>query len=67
MRNKISIISNLIIVGIFIVLVSVALPFESKSLAVKVNPNVYYSGDTTQNNVCFMVNVYWGTEYLEDI
>lgn len=67
MRKKVGLISNLIIVGIFIVLTAVALPFESKSIAVKVNPNVYYNGDTTQNNVCFMVNVYWGTEYIYDM
>lgn len=67
MRKKVSVISNLIIVGIFVVLAAVALPFESKSIEVKVNPNVYYNGDVTQNNVSFMVNVYWGTEYLEDM
>ena len=67
MRKRITIVSNLIIVGIFVVLTAIALPFESKTLAVKVNPNVYYSGDTSQNNVSFMINVYWGTEYLNDM
>lgn len=26
---------------------------------------VYYNGDTTKNNVSLMINVYWGTEYLD--
>lgn len=28
---------------------------------------VYYSGDTSTNNVSLMINVYWGTEYLDDM
>jgi probable sporulation protein (polysaccharide deacetylase family) len=27
----------------------------------------YYYGDKTSNKVCLMINVYWGTEYLEDM
>ena len=26
---------------------------------------VYYSGDTSSNNVSLMINVYWGTEFLD--
>lgn len=26
-----------------------------------------YSGDRESSNVCLMINVYWGTEYLDDI
>ena len=28
---------------------------------------VYYNGDTSKNNVTLMINVYWGTEYLDDM
>ncbi len=28
---------------------------------------VYYNGDKTSNNVSLMINVYWGTEYLDDM
>lgn len=28
---------------------------------------VYYNGDKNSNNVTLMVNVYWGTEYLDDM
>ncbi len=29
--------------------------------------NVYYRGNTAQNNVSLMINVYWGNEYLGDM
>ncbi|MBO5394885.1 MAG: polysaccharide deacetylase family protein [Clostridia bacterium] len=28
---------------------------------------VYYNGDKTSKNVSLMINVYWGTEYLDDM
>lgn len=28
---------------------------------------VYYNGDTSSNKVSLMINVYWGTEYLDDM
>lgn len=28
---------------------------------------VYYNGDTKKNDVTLMINVYWGTEYLDDM
>ena len=28
---------------------------------------VYYNGDKTSNNVSLMINVYWGSEYLDDM
>lgn len=28
---------------------------------------VYYNGDKNSNNVSLMINVYWGTEYLDDM
>ena len=28
---------------------------------------VYYNGDKNSNNVTLMINVYWGTEYLDDM
>ncbi len=29
--------------------------------------NVFYRGNTSQNNVSLMINVYWGNEYLSDM
>lgn len=31
------------------------------------NDDVIYNGNTSSNNVAIMFNVYWGTEYLDDI
>ena len=28
---------------------------------------VYYNGDTSSNNVTLMINVYWGSEYLDEM
>ncbi len=33
----------------------------------KIYNGVYYSGDETSNKVTLMINVYWGTEYLDEI
>ena len=64
--KKVRFVTNSVIVLIFIALIAVAIPFSS-SVSTSVNPDVIYSGDTTQNKVSFMINVYWGTEYVEDI
>lgn len=64
--KKVGLITNSVIVLIFLALVAVAMPFSS-SVRTSVNPNVIYQGNTSQNKVCFMVNVYWGTEYIEDM
>lgn len=31
------------------------------------NENVIYNGNTKSNKVSLMINVYWGTEYIDDI
>ena len=64
--KKVRFVTNSVIVLIFIALIAVAIPFSS-SVSTTVNPDVIYSGDTTQNKVSFMINVYWGTEYIEDM
>lgn len=64
--KKVRFITNSVIALIFIVLIAVAIPFSS-SVSTSVNPDVIYSGDVSQNRVSFMINVYWGTEYIEDM
>lgn len=64
--KKVQVITNSIIVAILIALIVVAVPFSTQ-VRTSINPNVIYNGDTSQNKVCFMVNVYWGTEYIEDM
>ncbi|HEY8424091.1 MAG TPA: polysaccharide deacetylase family protein [Clostridia bacterium] len=31
------------------------------------SPQAYYNGDTSKNNISLMINVYWGTEYIDDM
>ena len=66
MKKKVVIISNIIILGFLTLFGFVAEPFKA-SKTVSVNSNVIYQGNTEQNKVCFMINVYWGTEYIEDM
>lgn len=65
--KKLQIITNVLILLIFLGLSVIALPFNTKIASAGKNSEVIYNGDTNQNKVCFMINVYWGTEYLEDM
>lgn len=65
--KKLRVVTNVLIVLIFMGLVAVAIPFDSGVASASKNSEVIYSGDTSQNKVCFMINVYWGTEYIEDM
>ena len=31
------------------------------------DPQAYYRGDVSKNNISLMINVYWGTEYIDDM
>lgn len=64
--KKVRVVTNIIIVAILVGLSIVAIPFGS-SVRVSANPNVIYQGNTKNNKVSFMINVYWGTEYIEDM
>ena len=64
--KKLRVVTNIIIVALLVGLTAVAIPFRS-SVRASANPNVIYQGDTGQNKVSFMINVYWGTEYLNDM
>lgn len=67
MKKKVTIISNVIIVAMLTILIAVCLPFKATTSVAKVNPDVIYHGDLEKNNVSFMINVYWGNEYLIDM
>ncbi len=64
--KKVRVVTNIIIMAILIGLSAVAIPLGS-SVRVSTNPNVIYQGSTNNNKVSFMINVYWGTEYIEDM
>ncbi len=64
--KKLRIVSNIIIVAILVSLIAISIPFNG-SVKASVNPDVIYQGDISQNKVSFMINVYWGNEYIEDM
>lgn len=53
----------LIICVVFIFIFSLYSPIQSVFNTNKLSP--IYIGNTSSNKVCLMVNVYWGTEYLD--
>lgn len=58
--------ANIAIVVMFVALIAIAYS-NANSLSVQADSRVIYSGDTSKNNVCFMINVYQGNEYVRDI
>lgn len=58
--------ANIVIVVMFVALIAIAYS-NANSLSVSADTRVIYSGDTSKNNVCFMINVYQGSEYVRDI
>lgn len=57
--------ANIVIVAMFIALVGIG--FSNASVTASVDPRVIYSGNTSNNNVSFMINVYEGSEYVRNI
>lgn len=57
---------NIVIFLMFAVLVSVCIS-NAKAINVQADNRVIYSGNTEQNDVCFMVNVYQGNDYVKAI
>lgn len=64
--KKTQLVTNILIISILVSLTVISMPFSS-SIRTSVNPNVIYHGNTNNNKVCFMINVYWGTEYIKDM
>lgn len=62
--KKLRVISNIIIVAVLVSLIVISIPFNS-SVGASGNPNVIYQGNNDQNKVSFMINVYWGNEYIK--
>ena len=55
---------NLVIVLMLSGLCVLAFNNQIASVFVSKTEDVYYRGNTSQNNVTLMINVYWGNEYL---
>ena len=67
-ENKFINITCNIILGCLVLAVfglSIISPLSTEAYVV--SSPAYYSGDKSSNKVCLMINVYWGTEYLDDM
>lgn len=58
---------NLCIALIVGVVATACIVSGNASVATQAVSGVYYNGDQNSNNVTLMVNVYWGTEYLDSM
>ena len=65
MKKRI-LIPNIIIVVMLTTLMVLSVN-NANSLSVKADGRVIYAGDTSKNNVCFMVNVYQGADEVRDM
>ena len=59
--------SNLAIALIVIVIGGFAIFAGINIVPTSAVSGVYYNGDTSSNNVTLMINVYWGSEYLNEM
>ena len=59
--------SNIAIALIILVIGGFAIFAGVNAIPVTAVSGVYYNGDTSSNKVTLMINVYWGTEYLDDM
>ena len=57
---------NVVIVLMFTILIGVCVS-NAKAISVQADSRVIYFGNTENNNVSFMVNVYQGEEYVKNI
>lgn len=61
-------ITNILIIGILIGLTVVSFTNQyASTVALPSNDRPYYKGNTQRGEVALMINVYWGTEYIEDM
>ena len=64
--KKSRLISN-IVIALMLATLSILAVSNTKTLNVQADSRVIYAGDENKNNVCFMINVYQGEEYVKNI
>ncbi len=64
--KKSLIVANVVIFSMFAMLIGVSVS-NAQTISTLADSRVIYSGDQSKNNVCFMVNVYQGNEYVLDM
>lgn len=63
-----SAVTNILIIGILVGLTLVSFSNQYSSFVdASGSDRPYYKGNTSRNEVALMINVYWGTEYIEDM
>lgn len=65
--RKYRVISNVLIVAMLSTLMYFVFNINSNYVFSYSNPSVIYNGNQNSKNVSFMINVYWGNEYIDDI
>ena len=65
--RKYRIISNIVIISIFVMLITYIGTSNYQYVFSYQNEDVIYNGNKDSNKVSLMINVYWGTEYIDDI
>ncbi len=65
--KKYRIFSNIVIIFMFVFLITYIGASSYQYVFSYQNENVIYNGNRDTNKVAVMFNVYWGTEYIEDI
>ena len=58
--------ANIVIVVMFVALIGIGIS-NAKAINVQADSRVIYAGDTSKNNVSFMINVYQGEQEVKDI
>ena len=66
-RYFIDVLSNVIIAIAVLFVLGMAIKDDIAQVFKSGEPQAYYNGDTAKNNISLMINVYWGTEYIDDM
>lgn len=61
------IVSNIIIVSMLLILITYISASNYQYVFSYQNENIVYNGNKDSNKVSLMINVYWGTEYIQDM
>lgn len=65
--KKFRILSNVIIISMFLFLITYIGASNYQYVFSYQNENVIYYGNRSSNKVALMINVYWGSEYIEEM
>lgn len=60
-------IANIVIVGVLVLFAVMTLSYNAITVFGNNSYSPIYNGNRDSNKVSLMINVYWGTEYIEDI